>query len=99
MNENLIPNTDLAEFITANAVKPYSCSNLVSCDLFYDTDWNYRLRVELFCADAVQRDPCFATNACLCNNGYFKVSDAMPAEIPADFTGDSDTIELYKSIK
>ena len=72
---------------------PSSCSNNVSCDLLYDTDWSFRLRTELPCADAASKNPCFATNACLCNNGYFSVSEAMPEIDDLDvYTGDTEML-------
>ena len=47
INIDIIPEVDKVEFQTANAVRPYLCPNLNSCDLFYDLDWSYRLRVEI----------------------------------------------------
>ena len=76
-------------------LRPSSCGDRVSCDLLYDLDWRYRLRAELSCSEAVDRDPCFATNACLCNNGYFAVSAAMPMEVPSDYSGDSAMFKKY----
>ena len=42
-------------------------------------------------------DPCFATFACLCDNGYFRVAENMPAP-PSNYLGSANlgTFELYK---
>ena len=50
------------------------------CDMHYELDWSYRLRTEVKCAEAYDKDPCFATSACMCNTGYFLVYDTMPAK-------------------
>ena len=54
------------------------CSDKVKCYLHYGLDWKERVRATLTCEEASKNDPCFATNACVCNNGYFRVSSQMP---------------------
>ena len=89
----------LPRFFSNTAITPSSCGAQVSCDLLYDLDWSYRLRTELSCAEAAKKNPCFATNACLCNNGYYAVSAAMPDDVPSDFSGDTSVLEAYKRDK
>lgn len=55
------------------------CTFQVSCDLHYELDWNYRLRKTINCADVASIDPCFATFACICDNGYYQIASNMPA--------------------
>ena len=54
-------------------------SGSVKCEMYYEPDWNYRLEANVDCATAIEDDPCFATNACVCENGYFKISKSMPS--------------------
>lgn len=79
-------------FMKTNADVPtinISCQNTLSCDLHYALDWIYLARLEnINCADVLQIDPCFGTHACICNNGYFRISEAMP-EKPLDYKGDA----------
>ena len=76
------------------------CTDTVSCDLFYDTKWDYYLSSgAIACADAEAVNPCFGTNACLCTNEYIKVSekmDLLPGE--ADFPGNYDLAEKADQI-
>lgn len=90
-----VTDTPLPSFFHDKFLKPYTCSSNVSCDLHYDLDWSYRLRTIMACADAVNKDPCYATNACLCSNGYFSVSDAMPETSPDEYSGDSSIMDLF----
>ena len=67
----------------------HGCQEKLSCDLHYNMDWYYLARVtDLNCADVVQIDPCFGTQACICSNGYVRISEAMP-EQPDDYIGDA----------
>ena len=50
----------------------------MTCDMHYELDWSYRLRTNISCADAVEIDPCFATTACMCDTGYYRVAETMP---------------------
>ena len=43
----------------------------ITCDLHYDTDWDYRVRGQFTCDEAFAGDICFSTHACFCSNGYF----------------------------
>ena len=54
--------------------------------MHYDTDWTYRLRATFTCDEAFQSDPCFATHACMCSNGYFAVSRDM-VNMPEEYDG------------
>lgn len=63
-----------------------NCLTSLTCDLHYELDWNYRLTSVMDCADAETKDPCYGTNACFCDNGYYKVSEAMPTR-PEDYAG------------
>ena len=38
------------------------------------------------CDEVTIKEPCFATFACLCDNGYFSISSEMP-DIPEDYEG------------
>ena len=63
------------------------CAGSMMCDMHYELDWSYRLRTEVNCVEALETDPCFATTACMCDTGYFKVADTMP-EKPKDLVYD-----------
>ena len=56
-----------------------TCEKKVICDLHYANDWDYKVKSSMSCAEARRNDPCFATNACICDNGFFRVSSLMPA--------------------
>lgn len=68
---------------------------VVTCDLHYELDWNYYLRFESTCGEIAAKDPCFATFACVCSNGYFRIADKMPAR-PADLDNGSDLADILK---
>ena len=38
------------------------------------------------CDEVTVKEPCFATFACLCDNGYYSISSLMP-DIPEDYEG------------
>ena len=68
------------------------------CDLHYRLSWDLLLEASTACSDSsATTDPCFATQACLCDNGYFRVASNMPAA-PATYPGSSNagTFQLYK---
>ena len=67
------------------------CTEMVTCDLHYELDWQFRLRAELTCESLANNDPCFGTFACMCDNGYVKVAENMP-ERPADYTGQDEVL-------
>ena len=50
----------------------------VTCELFYELDWSYKLSYRMACEDAETVDPCFGTYACFCDNDYFKLAENMP---------------------
>ena len=85
-----------ARVFESQGKSPSYCSSNISCDLLYDTDWSYRLRFESLCQDNIERDPCFGTSACLCDNGYFRVTEQMPDEVPDSFTGNVDILTQYQ---
>ena len=73
------------------------CQETLSCDLHYNLDWYYLARMEdLNCAEVVQKDPCFGSHACICTNGYFRISEAMP-EKPDDYIGDAQALAVAKA--
>lgn len=67
----------------------------VICDLHYELDWNYYLRFESTCGEVEEKDPCFATFACVCSNGYYRIADKMPAR-PVDLDNGSELGEILK---
>lgn len=69
-----------------------NCVTSLTCDLHYELDWNYRLTSVTECAKAATADPCFGTNACFCDNGYYRVAQTMPAR-PIDYQGKDLYIE------
>ena len=76
-----------ATFLTDNFINSAGdCTGNVQCDILYDKDWSYRLRVNMPCPDAQLQDPCFAATACICSNGYFRVAEDMPAP-PVQYSG------------
>lgn len=44
------------------------------------------------CTEVATKDPCFATQACLCDNGYYRVASNMP-ERPKNYAGTKLYIE------
>ena len=53
-------------------------SKTITCELYYELDWDYYLRQTWNCLDE-QNDPCWGTHACLCDNDYYRFSAAMLA--------------------
>ena len=69
-----------------------NCQSLLSCDIPYRLDWTFLARLDnLDCSTVSVTDPCFGSHACICDNGYFKISKDMP-EKPDDYQGDSDIL-------
>ena len=57
-----------------------NCDQSINCLLWYEVDWDYRYQVEARCLDMANgNDPCFATQACICSNGYRRISAIMPS--------------------
>ena len=70
---DLLPTNPEVDPIYAN------CDQSINCHLWYKVDWDYKYQVEARCTDmASGNDPCFATQACICSNGYERVSASMP---------------------
>ena len=55
-------------------------TNEITCDLYYELDWSFYFTSKSTCfmLEKAKLDPCFGTFACLCDNGYFRVSENMP---------------------
>ena len=93
---NAVNESNLPGFITNPNMKTINadCPNAgVSCDLHYELDWSYKLKADLYCETADDKDPCFATYACICDNGYFRIAENMP-ERPADFSTEAEEREM-----
>ena len=60
--------------------------------MHYDLDWTQKLRTVHACAAAIANDPCFASFACVCDNGYLRYSDNMPSR-PSDYDGFNSVID------
>ena len=73
----------------------HGCVSRVTCDLHYETDWSFVLKKTLACADVATTDVCFATYACVCNNGYYRITADMP-EVPKNYDGVIDPAILAK---
>lgn len=69
------------------------CDSQISCDLYYEQAWNFRLRVDLKCDTIEQVDPCFSTYNCECSNGYFQTYSTMPARPEDAVVINEDIIE------
>ena len=71
----------------------------ITCDMHYELDWYYRLRYEGTCGTVEADDPCFATSACVCSNGYYRLSESMP-ERPEDLpeTGLEEVLETVVEV-
>ena len=71
----------------------------VVCDLHYRLDWDYLLEAKTSCSDLSTGDidPCFATFACICDNGYFRVASNMPDHVGTYLgSSNSQTFARYK---
>ena len=56
-----------------------NCDQRINCLVWYELDWDYRYLVQNECSDILMgQDPCFATYACLCSNGYSRIAANMP---------------------
>ena len=60
-----------------------ACDVRITCDMYYELDWYYRLRYAGTCTNVEEDEPCFGTFACVCDNGYFRLLESMP-ERPED---------------
>ena len=76
------------------------CRGSMMCDMHYELDWSYRLRTRVTCEEAERVDPCFATTACICDNGFFRVSEKMPAK-PKDLVYDGfvEVLQEYERVE
>jgi len=59
-----------------------SCLSSITCDVYYELDWGFRLQKDLTCDEVKVSDLCFASYACICSTGYYRVTADMPA-VPA----------------
>ena len=57
-------------------------ADITTCHQYYSLNWDYFL-VSDVCNKVQPVDICFGTHACLCSNGFYKVSKAMPAPTTA----------------
>ena len=73
-----------------------NCLSNIECDLHYELDWTYRLTATMTCDEATTKDPCFGTQACLCDNGYYRIALNMPTR-PANYAGNDLYIEQAES--
>lgn len=88
--------TEPSTFIESTKKRnPAHCIGNVHCDLHYNLDWNYRLRVNGVCSEPETETICFGADACLCNNDYFRVERRMPATPPV-YSGDQDSFTAYR---
>ena len=60
-----------------------NCTGSISCDIFYEPDWSYKLTTTINCNEVAKKDPCFATYACICDNNYSQIASLMP-QIPIE---------------
>ena len=81
----------LPAVVTNKSVKEMAnnCEDKITCDLHYEMDWDFKLTREVTCDEAEQIDICFATNACICSNEYFRVSFDMP-KLTKNYQGQVD---------
>ena len=73
-------------YVDINRASPARCTGNVSCDLHYRSNWDYRLRAQAQCNSQEAEDMCFGTQACICDNGYYKVGSSM-----------SDALQAYRN--
>lgn len=71
------------------------CSSRITCDVHYEQDWSYRLQKEMTCDEAVKTDVCFVSYACVCSNGYYRITADMPA-VPIDYVGSANSSVLNR---
>ena len=71
-----------------------SCDQRINCLVWYELDWDYKYRIQAECNDIVSgQDPCFASHACLCSNGYRRIAENMP-EIQTEIQRPEAPIQL-----
>lgn len=73
------------------------CSDFLTCDIHYELSYEIYLRMNFTCEELTTADPCFGTYACICDNGFTKISKTMPEEIPETYEGyasDEVVVEL-----
>lgn len=61
--------------------------------MHYEVTWEYRLRVTQSCEVTASVNPCFATYACLCDNGYFSIAEVMPP-MPDTYDGIKEYVNV-----
>ena len=94
---NALPSIDYNPSVASPKENCSAETGAVICDLHYRLDWDLLLEASTDCSDpSATTDPCFATQACLCDNGYFRVATNMP-EPPAVYLGSNNmsTYSLY----
>ena len=71
------------EYVTNDQATAISenCDESIICSLFYDPDWRYSLNYEGSCDALDQDQPCFGTLACICDNGFYQIAEAMPSQL------------------
>ena len=75
------------------------CETSISCDMHYELDWSYRLRAPITCEQASSTDPCFASVACLCDNGFFRIAETMPKVTEADeYDGFKEVLNTFEEV-
>ena len=98
---NALPSIDYNRSVASPKENCSAETGAVICDLHYRLDWDLLLEASTVCSDpSATPDPCFATQACLCDNGYFRVASNMPAP-PAAYLGSTNasTYELYRTFR
>ena len=80
----------------------------VKCDLYYTLDWSssFTTEVDIDCQDIDEDEfkndgPCFASQACICDNRYFRISQDMPLlseEETKNVAGDVDVTVFEDAI-
>ena len=65
------------------------CEDSITCDLHYELDWDLKLTRDFTCSETELMDICFATNACICSNEYYKISLDMP-KLSKNYQGQVD---------
>lgn len=76
------------------------CEGSVQCDMHYELDWSFRLRADVACENATAEEVCFATTACLCSNGYYKIAETMPAPQAKDeYDGFKEVLQEFERVE
>ena len=68
----------VSQTVSSIATGCTSADQTISCDVYYETDWNHWLQTSTTCGSLATAQPCFATQACLCENEYYNVHGSMP---------------------